>query len=835
MSRMRELLAKEIADKVRRHGLVIWEDRAGEYADVASSLVLEGVDFPDGVDFAAFDGSWYALRRRIEAAVSGERPQTLVVYVPAAAEPDLLAEVRDAATTFTRRLAKLVEQAHRGHLAPARISAIGREARTIGEAEAAAESTTAVDARLIAALGASDPIEMLVGVLAGSADAALGEVDLWAKVSELATGTVGGRVAGSGDELRESLFLHAMLCEIDSVTDGSLPRSLAATWQPPPAAQRRNAPRLLERLRAATDGAETYRRLAEAADIRLAMAGPLEWVPGLDGAVGTRAVEEAALAHTVGLLQTRCRGRAAEIAKIAERRLQVSAWVSDAASGWGATWRAVLAVAALHAALDGAEPPRSKTSGQMLAWYAEHGWQVDRAHRRLETACTRLATFGELEDVLVAARAAYEEWLDGVLRLFVSTLEGGALEVDGLIRQGEVHDRFVADASGRTAYVWVDALRYELGEELANALEQTGAVVRIEAAVAAAPTITEVGMANLLPGASTGLMLGLEGDDLRVSVGGKRVSTVGHRRDLLRARHGRVADLDLNEASQKGERELSESVGDADLVLIRSQEVDASGESGLLSVAWTDFETVIELLANLTARLARCGVDRIVIAADHGFIALSRNVGADRTIPAPAGAVGTTKRRVFVGQGSVPHDATVRVPLAACGISGDLDLVVPRGLAVFSAGGGRQFFHGGLSPQELIVPVIVAELTGVPEPLSVRVGIAVAGERITTGVFSATLTFDGDLFANQVTVRVVARSRGAPVVARVVSGDGYDPEGGTVTVGAGGTSVLTVQVTENLTSGTYVILQVIDARTGLALASPSVPVAATVTVKDELG
>ena len=824
---MRELLAKEIADKVRRHGLVIWEDRAGKYRDVASSLV------PEGVDFAPFDGSWYALRRQIESAVSGEKPPTLVVYVPAAVRPDLLAEVRDAGTKLTRRLDTLVEQAYRGHLAPARISSIGREARTIGEAEAAAESTATVDARLISVLGVTDPIEMLVAVLTGSADAALGESDLWAKVSELATGTVGAQTVGAGQELQDSLFLHAVLCEIDAATDGSLPRSLTASWQPPPAAQRRSARRLLERLWAATGGAEAYRRLAEAADASLTAAGSLEWVRGLDAATGTPAVEEVALAHAVGLLRVRDRRRSAESAEIAEHRLRISPLVADPASGWGARWRAVLAVADFHAALEGAGSP-SATPGGMLAWYTEKGWRVDRAHRRLETARTRLAAFGELEDVLVAARAAYEEWLDGVLRQFVSALEGGSLEVDGLIRQGEIHDRFVADVSGLTAYVWVDALRYELGEELAGALRQSAAAVRIEGAVAAAPTITEVGMANLLPGAADGLRLGLQGDDLRVSVDGKQVSTVGHRRDLLRARHGRVADLDLNGASQQGERELSETVGDADLVLIRSQEVDASGESGLLSVAWSDFETVIELLANVTARLARCGVDRVVIAADHGFIALSRDVGEHRTVDAPAGAIGTIKRRVFVGRGGMPNEATARVPLASCGTPGDLDLVVPRGLAVFRAGGGRQFFHGGLSPQELVVPVIVAEFSEAPKPRKLRVSIAVAGERITTGVFSATLTFDGDLFTNQVTVRVVARSSGAPVVARVVSGDGYDPDTGSVTVDAGGTSVLTVQVTENLVSGTEVDLQVIDARTGLALAAASVPVAAAVTVKDEL-
>ena len=822
---MRELLAEQIAGKVRRHGLVIWEDSAGEYADVASSLV------PRDTAFAAFDGSWYELRRTIEASVSGESPPKLVVYAPAPTEPDPLAEMRDAGSRFTRKLATLVEQAHRGRLPPVRIATIGKQARTILDAEAAAESVGEADARLIGTLGASDPIKMLVAVLTGSVDVRLDETGLWTEVAHLAEMTVGSRVRGAADELREGLFLHAVLCDIHEVTEGSLPGALVTTWEPPSLAQRRNARELLEQLGATQESAEAYRRLAEVTDAQLAATGELEWVLGLDEAVGTEAVEAASLAHAAELLRA---GNHRRAAGIAERRLEISPWGSDPASGFGNTWRAVGAIGDLHGALAEAGQPPGAAPARMLAWYVEAGWRVDRAHRNLETARTRLGVFGELEDALAAARNAYEQWLDGLLRRFVSALENEALEVDGLIRQGEIHGRFIAGSPGRTAYIWVDALRYELGEELADALRQTSATVRIYGAVAAVPTITLVGMANLLPDAGSGLRLELEGDQLRVSVAGKVVSTVGHRRDLLRARHGQVADLDLNEASQKGEKELTATFGDADLVLIRSQEVDAAGESGMLSVAWTHFETVIDLLFNVTSRLARCGVDRVVISADHGFIALSQGLGTQRTIDPPAGGVGTTKRRVFIGRGGIPNEATVRVPLASCGVSGDLDLVVPRGLAVFRAGGGRQFFHGGLSPQELIVPVIVAELKPAPERSHLKIGISVAGGRITTGVFSATLTFDINLFTSQVTVRVTAGSASAHGVARVVAGDGYDPNTGSVTVGTGTTSVLTFQVTENLDAGTKVDLQVIDARTGLSLALVPVPVSVPVTVKDEL-
>ena len=51
-------------------------------------------------------------------------------------------------------------------------------------------------------------------------------------------------------------------------------------------------------------------------------------------------------------------------------------------------------------------------------------------------------------------------------------------------------------AKGKTAYVWVDALRFEMARELAQTLEAEFDV-ELQAALATVPTITAVGMAAL--------------------------------------------------------------------------------------------------------------------------------------------------------------------------------------------------------------------------------------------------------------------------------------------------------------------------------------------------
>jgi PglZ domain len=728
MSRLREQLMDQLARKVQAHGIVVWDDPAGEYHDAAASLV------PEGARFEAFGGSWFQVRRRIEDAMSGEQPPALIVYGPGPPEDDPLAEVRAAGTDFTRRLSTLVRQAMAGQTTEDRINEISAKARTIIEAEAAIASNGDADVRLITALGSQDTTRILVAVLSGDRDSDIEAAGAWPAVADLCRQSVGAAVDGSGDTLRDSLFRHLLLCDISAATSADLPEALATAWNRPTAAQRDRAVDVLNRFLVSGHGAAVYRSLADRADAALSLGESLSWCPGLESIIGTAAAETIPFTHVIRALDA---GDIDEAQTIAERRLATSPWATDPATGWGSRWRAVQATA--HLLVEIAHSPVPRSAAGMLSWYAKTGWQVDRAHRRLELARTELGIFGELEETLTAARAAYDTWLDHLLTTFTAALEEEALDTGHLVRQGEVHDRFIGDGGARTAYVWVDALRFELGIDLAAALQPVAKDVSIQAAVAAAPTITPVGMANLLPGAAANLRVGLQGGRITVTVGGTEVNDVPARRNLLRSRHGTVADLDLNEAAQKGEKALSRAIGDAELVLLRSQEVDAAGESGMLSVAWSYFETVTNLLASVIARLAQAGVERVVICADHGFIALGQDLGSQRVVDPPAGATGTLKRRVFVGRGGVPNPATVRVPLAACGVASDLDIVVPRGLAVFRAGGGRQFFHGGLSPQELIVPLIVLDVAQAPQPQKLAVRMRIAGDRITTGVFAATL------------------------------------------------------------------------------------------------
>ena len=830
-SPLREYLADEIAKMVRQYGVVVWQDEQREYLSAALSVC------PPDVDVVAFNGSWFELRREVENLLASDQAPQLVVYAPSPAPvDDPLAEIRAAGKEFKRRLPTLVRNALGGQLAPARIEQIAREARTLEEAEAAVGGTDSADVRLVGLLGGGGSVQMALTVLAGLNDEAIAAEGAWGDVARMLGESFGGSVTGEAGDLREAFTRQIVLAEIAEAA-GGLPDDLTGAWTPPTVGQRRRVEELLRVWRYVPQWSGSYRELAARVDRQLDLDATLKWAEGLQTCVAVPSIELMSMAEAVRRLSDGDYSGALLLAE--ERLLGSNPWRDEragaAGSRWSDHWRVVREVAELYRSVTNHPVPNDSIVG-LLDWYMDRACSVDRAQRRLELSRGALASYGDLEQHVTAARGAYERWADQLLRATTAAVSKDGLSGVSQLPQGEIHDRFVKGSDGPVAYIWVDALRYELGSELAEAIRRdiTEHVV-IHGATAGAPTITRVGMANLVPSAAEKLTVGLDNGRLSVAIAGRPVSTVEHRVELLRAAHGTVANLDLGTLSQQGEKELAKAIKGADLVLVRSQEIDAAGESGLLNAAWSQFEATKQDLANAVAKLGQVGIRRIVITADHGFLALSQSVGDPHTIDAPIGGDGELHRRCWVGKGGTTADGTERVPLVVLGIRSDLDMIVPKGLAVFKAGGGKQFFHGGLSPQELLIPVIVVDLEAAQEPQKLDLQIAIAGGRITTGVFAATVAFHGDLFTNTVTFRVVVRGGdGSEPVARVVSGDGYDAESGSVTITQDKPTVLTFQVISNLDRDAQVEVQVLDARTGRQLAGSIAAVAAAVVVEEEL-
>ena len=116
-------------------------------------------------------------------------------------------------------------------------------------------------------------------------------------------------------------------------------------------------------------------------------------------------------------------------------------------------------------------------------------------------------------------------------------------------------------------------------------------------------------------------------------------------------------------------------------------------------------ETVIGNIARAARKLASAGVESFVVTADHGHqFALRKE--EDMRIDAPGGDTVELHRRCWIGRGGATPPGTIRVSAAELGYDSDLDFVFPTGLGVFKAGGDLAYHHGGISLQEMVVPVV---------------------------------------------------------------------------------------------------------------------------------
>jgi len=805
MSELRDHLARTLKKKLDAHRIVVWVDDHQEYGlDVARSLC------PQDAHFAAWDGSWFALRRRIEPLVGAPTPPRLVIYQPVKTpQEDPLAEVRDAGTEWKIRLGTLLRDALNGILSPARLEEIARQARTLVEAEAALHAGEIVEVRLQAALGAADPIQLALRILADPTDVILETQGLWEDARRFLQRAFGGDPRGTGDALRNAVFRHLVLVELEEAL-GALPEGIGVRPGQADREQRRRAQELLAHWRRDLERVSTYRDLAVRAEADLHLKGALAWDDRLVEHDTIPVLDELALGRAIELLQQGDFDTAGEVASKRKRSLWVRASVPEARE-WQPRWHAVESLVRLQSALSANPSPRNVSGGEMLRWYADSGWRVDQAHRHCEAALAELRAYGPLDEVILRARQAYEGWLEGLLNRFTGAVERG---LDSrLLRQSEVYKTCVAPGGGLTAYIWVDALRYELGQELADTLRETHPSVDLSAAVATPPTITPVGMASLLPRAERGLGLSLSSrGEVEVVVDGIPVRTVQDRLNLVRAAHGEIAEFVLTELFDRGEKDLRERIGPARLVIVRSQEIDEAFESDHTAAAWGYVNGIRDLLVRATARLAAAGVERFVIASDHGFLILSRPLGPERTVEPPGGE-GKLHRRCWVGRGGTASPSSMRFPVADLEVAGDLDLVVPRGLAMFGVAGARRFLHGGLSPQELLVPVIVVRAHVAAPTRGGKVTARVAGDRITTGVFSASLAFEADLFTVERRVRVSAQNRRGMEIAKVVAGDGYEEDTGSVRLRGDSPQVITFRITAPLAKGDQVTIHIYDADT----------------------
>ncbi|MDQ2642182.1 MAG: BREX-6 system phosphatase PglZ [Myxococcota bacterium] len=388
----------------------------------------------------------------------------------------------------------------------------------------------------------------------------------------------------------------------------------------------------------------------------------------------------------------------------------------------GRTWELLRRAAATGKALSSTKNQLqgARSLQEAVDRYAEVLAPVDRLQRELEQrahalVASDLEDYDALLEVRSSVRRAYREWADTINRQFFELcVTHGALP-DQSLRQRAIYDQVVSPqltSGDRVAFVMVDALRFEMAQGLAEELERDKYVVTLQARLAELPTITAVGMNALAPAQVQGRLriVGCDGDIKGLASQEAQIATPEARVKAMSLRvGGQVESLPLEDFQDLSLSQLKRRLnGKANLIVVHSQELDTAGESKLHLAT---FDNTLLLLKSALSLLRQAGVERFVIASDHGFLlqdaaAESVSFGSSMRVP--------ERRHALLSAPSGASDVLeVKLSALEYDVEQDQYLVLRPDTAVWKTKHKiPPFVHGGNSLQERVIPVLVLERHG---------------------------------------------------------------------------------------------------------------------------
>lgn len=756
MHPLHDYVAKQLAERLKAKKLVVWYDARTEFApfirEVRGSARTSNELVPVSVagvttGLSEFAGSMFELRAVVEPRVSGDAPESVVIYLPGCERDrraSVLMELEKAGECYEPQLKRLARNVLRQRYTDGVIDEMLAPERVTYEdlARALSDSSSAEPPSILKSIfhdtSGNDGL-LAAWLVSDSRDGDIATKEATRELVKLVRSRLGLELPEDGplSKLRAVALRYVLAGEFRSDLSCHPPACLDGVPCPKTKDEETALRDLARRLR--TGFAEAYAAIADRVEEELGLRSAKLPPVGL-GAIDTfRFEERSLLAYCGELIANKKFDDALKL--VGER--EHSFWL-DRDVGRKAQWEACRRMAELGSVAMSVSAGVNKTAGDAGAWIdaytAKDGWyRLDQAQRRLEAWVANLDDEAE-EKPLGIVRRAYEDACQAMADGFTKSLVRANWAVAASLHQTRVFSEVVAERPKPVAYFLVDAMRFEMGIELSERLPKT-AEVSVRHAVGALPSITPVGMAALQPGASGSFSVVENDGKLGARIGDSFLPDLASRKKFAAARVPKLVDLALDELLSLQPSKLSKKIDGAQVVVVRSQEIDHAGETGFTFQARRVMDTVIDNLARAIRKLAAAGVEHAVVSADHGHLFYGADRDESMRTDAPGGDTVELHRRCWAGHGGTTPAGCVRVLASALGYVSDLEFVFPAGSGVFKGGRDLAFHHGGASLQEVLVPVLTVR-TKVRESARPTAGPVTATglpEAVTNRIFSVTL------------------------------------------------------------------------------------------------
>ena len=360
--------------------------------------------------------------------------------------------------------------------------------------------------------------------------------------------------------------------------------------------------------------------------------------------------------------------------------------------------------------------------------YTESYYQMDTYYRLFHLSFQKsLETSNILLDdlfkhVVDKVEGLYTHWFLGELGNNWSDVCAEELATYGKVLEVPQQEAFyssrIKTLDTKVFVIISDALRYEVAVAMANQLQrETQSKVSISSMQSIFPSITKFGMAALLP--HNELTVELRNDNLAVLADGQPTSS-GYRDKILKSDNPENVAVKYHDIITMKRAERSELVKGKDkVVYIYHDTIDEASHTSDTAVFAACDKAISELKNLVRIIVNEFGGTNILITADHGFLyTYSPLTEDDKVSFCTAEKVDTDavkkesakrcveygRRYAIMQKGEQPN---YLLPVKLLSGNTEFDGFAPReSIRIKMNGGGMNYVHGGISLQEMVVPVI---------------------------------------------------------------------------------------------------------------------------------
>ena len=278
--------------------------------------------------------------------------------------------------------------------------------------------------------------------------------------------------------------------------------------------------------------------------------------------------------------------------------------------------------------------------------------------------------------------------------------------IQNIQQQTDFYRSYVRSSDNRVFVIVSDALRYEVAAALSERLQrEMQSSVKLSSCEAIFPTITKFGMAALLPHKylevtekSSGI-LGIAADGIPTDAAYRDKILKSAKSNSVALKYANIIGL------KRAERQAL--VKGMDVVYIYHDRIDEASHTSDTAV-FSACEVAIAEIKNLVRIIVNeFGGTKVFITADHGFLYTYNPLSEDDKLDKAGFAdriVELGRRYAILRQGAEPE---YLLPVKFAGGNTGYEAFAPReNVRIKINGGGLNYVHGGISLQEMVVPVI---------------------------------------------------------------------------------------------------------------------------------